>query len=109
MTIDPLGSSLGGDFTAMDRQTFGAQVVTKTLDYMNGQGSSENSLAPVDKASIGAAVVSKTLDYMNSGNQNGHAGDLGNSYEFQKEVLGAKANGLSAQVAGLGALTNIKI
>lgn len=102
MTIDPLGSSLGGDATTMDRQTFGAQVVAKTLDYMNGQSSPENSLAPVDKASIGAAVVSKTLDYMNSGSQPGHANDVSKEYGFQKDVLGA-------YTAGIGALTNIKI
>jgi hypothetical protein len=51
----------------MNRQTFGAQVVSKTLDYLNNSAGPGASLASVDKQSFGAAVVAKTLDYMNSG------------------------------------------
>jgi len=73
---------------AMDQQTFGAQVVTKTLDYMNNSG---QSLAPVDQQTFGAAVVNKTLDYMNSGGFGAGAADGGMSqtYNFSKDVLGA--------------------
>jgi hypothetical protein len=102
MSIDSIGGSQGGASSLTDSQTFGAQVVAKTLDYMNGQSSSSSMAAPVDKDSFGAAVVSKTLDYMNSGNQNGHTNELSNTYNFQKDVLGAHAT-------GLGALANIKI
>jgi len=102
MSIDSIGGSQGGASTLTDSQTFGAQVVTKTLDYLNGQSSNSGMAAPVDKESFGAAVVSKTLDYMNSGNQSGHASDMSNTYNFQKDVLGAQAT-------GLGAIANIKI
>lgn len=66
----------------IDQQTFGAAVVTKTLDYMNNARSTP---APVDGRSFGAAVVSKTLDYMNSPQPSGpnNAAD----YDFQKSVL----------------------
>lgn len=87
--------SVGGSFgaAAFDRQTFGAQVVTKTMDYMNGSSSSD--LAPVDKETFGASVVSKTLDYMNSGSI---GRDNSSLYDFQTSVLGA--------AAGLGGFVN---
>ncbi len=84
MTIDSIGNTLSTGPSAEDRQLFGAQVVTKTLDYMNNQGGSGNTLAPVDKASFGAAVVAKTLDYMNSG---GLGGGGNSDYDFQTKVL----------------------
>ncbi|KAB1440281.1 hypothetical protein [Pseudodesulfovibrio senegalensis] len=87
-------SSLGN---AMDQQTFGAQVVTKTLDYMNNSGSSP---APVDKASAEGALVSKTLDYMNSGSGSDKTG-MAQSYQFQKDVLGS--------YAGMGVINNLTI
>ncbi len=74
----------------MDSQTFGAAVVTKTLDYMNN--ASGNSYAPVDKQTFGAAVVSKTLDYMNSGSSGGQS-DMAQTYDFSSKVLGAVYNG----------------
>jgi hypothetical protein len=90
----------GLDSAPMDKQTFGAAVVTKTLDYMNGQSSSGMDAAPVDKQTFGAAVVTKTLDYMNSGE--GHDSGMAQSYDFQKSVLGSHAD-------AIGALANIKI
>lgn len=83
--------------SGLDQQTFGAQVVTKTMDYMNNSG---NTPAPVDKTSAEGALVSKTLDYMNSGSGSEKAG-MSQSYDFQKDVLSAHA--------GLGVLANITI
>ena len=90
----------GQDLAPLDKQTFGAAVVTKTLDYMNSQGSSAMDLAPMDKQTFGAAVVAKTLDYMNSGQGNDNG--MAQSYDFQKSVLGGHAE-------ELGALANIKV
>lgn len=80
----------------MDKQIFGAQVVSKTLDYMNN--SSGGGFAPVDKQTFGAAVVSKTLDYMNSGSMGGagSAGGMSQTYNFSKDVLGAYTSGIGA-------------
>ncbi len=86
-------SSLGN---ATDQQTFSAQVVTQTLDYMNNSGSSP---APVDKTSAEGDLVSKTLDYMNSGS--GSDSGMTQSYNFQKDVLGS--------YAGLGVINNLTI
>lgn len=41
------------------------------------------------KSTFGAEVVSKTLDYMNSSNSG--IGSMGQSYQFQKDVLNAYA------------------
>ena len=76
-----------------DSQTFGAQVVTKTMDYMNGTNFGSNmggasSLAPMDKQTFGASVVTQTLDTMNQ-----PMGDMNNSYDFQTQVLGAYTMG----------------
>ena len=79
-----------------DKQAFGAQVVTATLDAMNGVNTAQ-SMAPVDKQSFGAAVVTTTLDYMNSGSLGGGLGAGASSdYDFQKKVLegGLAAKGL---------------
>lgn len=74
--------SLSGSY--LDQQTFGAQVVSKTMDYMNDQGTS--SAAPYDADTFGAAVVSKTLDYMNTDST---SPSMDQSYSFQKDVLSA--------------------
>ena len=95
MSID----SIGGQSSAYDKSTFGAQVVSATLDTMNGQNPG-NSFAITDKESFGAAVVSKTLDYMNSGNS--HGSDMAQTYDFNKAILGGHA-------ASLGAITDINI
>lgn len=74
--------AMGGFSPIYDRDTFGAAVVAKTMDYMHGQGAQEAQ--PFDRETFGAAVVTKTLDYMNT--------DAGccrhdSSYDFQKDVL----------------------
>jgi hypothetical protein len=86
----PITSIAGSGGTAsFDRQTFGAQVVSKTLDTLNN--ASGQSVAPVDKETFGAQVVSKTLDYMNSGNNYGP--NNASDYGFQKSVLDAAYSG----------------
>ncbi len=98
-----------------DSQTFGAAVVGKTLDYMNGVASSPVQAvqavqaAPWDKQTFGAAVVSKTLDYMNSpglgstggsgsARSTGWSGSMSADYDFQKSVLGPAYSGAGALV-----------
>jgi hypothetical protein len=95
MSID----SIGGGSSAYDRQTFGAQVVSATLDTMNNQGPG-NSFAITDKESFGAAVVGKTLDYMNAGSS--PSSDMAQTYDFNKSVLGGHA-------ASLGAIYDVNI
>jgi len=73
-------------------QTFGAAVVSETLDIMNNSGGGSGML-PVDKASAEGALVSKTLDYMNSGTSAGDPTGMAQSYDFQTDVLGAYATG----------------
>ncbi|MCA1946010.1 MAG: hypothetical protein LDL30_12140 [Desulfovibrio sp.] len=103
MSIDSIGGT--GSSGVWDQQTFGAAVVSKTLDYMNNQGSSFAVAAPFDKQTFGAAVVGKTLDYMNSpsiatGSASGGADAMAQTYAFNKDVLGSYAS-------GIGALANI--
>ncbi len=81
MDIDGIS---GGSSRDIARQTFGAAVVGKTLDYMNG-GSSSNA-QPFDKETFGAAVVTKTLDTMNA-NTHRYQNQNQNSYAFQQDVL----------------------
>ncbi len=88
MSISSISGS--GGFTPFDRQTFGAQVVSETLDTLNNSSSSQ-SMAPVDKQTFGAQVVSKTLDYMNSGSNVGP--NNSSDYDFQKSVLDAAYSG----------------
>ena len=90
-------SGIGGQ-SAFDRQTFGAAVVSETLDTMNGTGS---GMLPVDKASTEGALVSKTLEYMNSGSMAGDPSGMGQTYDFSKSVLGA--------YAGTGSILNTMI
>jgi len=92
-------SGIGSLASAMDKQTFGAAVVTKTLDTMNNTATS--FYTPTDKQTFGAAVVSKTLDYMNSDSHKSSSStsEMGQTYNFSKDVLGAYAS-------GIGTLTN---
>lgn len=80
-------------------------IVSKTLDTMNNTPSSNmfstsgmspaGDAAPSDKQTFGAAVVSKTLDSMNSGSSGASAsGDMSQTYQFSKDVLGAYASGI---------------
>lgn len=95
MPYGPLRGAAG--LAAIQKQAFGAAVVSKTMDYMNnfsGSRGASFSAAPVDKQTFGAAVVSRTLDTLNSGqgytHRNQHANQLsGADYGFQKDVLGA--------------------
>ncbi|EHJ48994.1 hypothetical protein DFW101_2994 [Solidesulfovibrio carbinoliphilus subsp. oakridgensis] len=88
-------SSLGSLAAAMDKQTIGAEVVSKTLDAMNGF--SATSSTPTDKQTFGAAVVGKTLEYMNSGGTGSHAAsDMSQTYNFSKDVLGAYTSGVGS-------------
>ena len=93
-SLDTSFASQMGAGPIMDRETFGAAVVGKTLDYMNNQGP---SMAPVDGETFGAAVVNKTLDYMNApmaGASMGNTmGGMEQSYDFQTSVLGAAYSG----------------
>ncbi len=89
-----IGESGGGGIT--ERQAIGAEVVTKTLDTMNGMSGKSSSPAPVDRETAGAAVVSKTLDYLNAGKK--PSGSTGADYDFQKSVLGAAYSGKGALV-----------
>ena len=89
----------GFGFAAMNRETFGAQVVSKTLEFLNNSGGSgggfdsSGRFAPVDKQTFGASVVSQTLNNMNSGNgfggSKGFGGSVGSDFGFQTSVLGA--------------------
>lgn len=96
MSMDMTG--LGSMAAALNKQAFGAAVVSKTLDHMNNAGP---STAPVDAQSFGAAVVGKTMDYMNSGKGSG-ASSMSQTYDFAKDVL-------SAYAVGQGALVNMKV
>lgn len=88
MGIDGLGGQV-----PFDQQTFGAAVVSETLGIMNNSGSSPG-LAPVDQASAEGALVSKTLDYMNSGSSGDDLTGMSQSFNFQKDVLGAYAGSI---------------
>ncbi len=85
-------SSISGSSSGYGSDLFGAQVVSKTLDYMNNQGSGSD-YAITDKQSFGAAVVSKTLDYMNSGGSSGGS-DMAQTYDFNKSVLSGYMSGI---------------
>jgi hypothetical protein len=94
MDVNGMGAMAGA--MTRDRQMFGAQVVSKTMDYMNNQSGS-SSQAPVDGQTFGAAVVSKTMDYMNSGDNSGNGmSDMNQTYDFAKSVLSGYANGRGA-------------
>lgn len=105
-------SSTQQENQTMDRQTFGAAVVSETLDLMNTTSSGRmdssydfqkkvlgafagtttsggGSTAPMDKETFGASVVTSTLDAMNTD----MGGTTDSSYDFQTKVLGAYAEG----------------
>ncbi len=93
-----------GISTGMDGQTFGAAVVSKTLDTMNNVSFSP---APTDASTFGAAVVSKTLDYMNSGSLGGNASfgassGMDSSFDFQMSVLSPAYTGKGTILDSMG-------
>jgi len=81
MDINGISGNVSRGFA---KQSFGAAVVGKTLDYMNG-GSTSNA-QPFDKQTFGAAVVTKTLDTMNANNHRNQNRNQ-SSYSFQQDVL----------------------
>lgn len=86
------GISNGNGAVALDRQSFGAQVVTRTLDTLNG--ASPSAPAPVGRQGFGAAVVAGTLDALNVNQAGGKgAAQTASDFDMQKKVLGAHATG----------------
>ncbi len=81
-----------------DKQTFGAQVVSSTLDIMNNSGDSQDLGGIGDKKTFGAAVVTKTLGYMHN-NKGGGQGSSSNLFNVNQSVLGA-------YYGGTGGITN---
>lgn len=100
MNTDSL-SSMGSAASYLDRQLFGAEVVSKTLNNLNGDFGS-SSMSPVDRQSFGAAVVDNTLKLMNSGTGASNMGGMSQTYNFAKDVLGG-------YMSGVGALTDLSV
>ena len=69
--------------------------LSSSYSLANTSQDSTFSLAS-DKESFGAAVVSKTIDYLNSGSSNSHGSDMAQTYDFNKTVLGGHAASLGA-------------
>lgn len=86
---------MGISFSNALGATASYEVVSKTLDNLNDYGAS-STYAPTDKQTFGAAVVSKTLDYMNSGPGSSMTKDMSQTYGFSKDVLGAYASGIGS-------------
>ena len=67
------------------------------------------------KQEFGAQVVTKTMDYMNSSTVNSSDSGMSQTYDFNKSVLGAEAEGaqkmadLLSMNTGKGKLTNFNI
>lgn len=62
--MDEMTASVASLASASDRQVFGAQVVAKTLDYMNqnqGQSSGQNADYDFQKSVLGAAYSPKGI------------------------------------------------
>jgi hypothetical protein len=49
-----------------------------------------------DRQVFGAQVVSKTLDYAHAGSASGMGSGMSQTYDFSKDVLGAYASGKGA-------------
>ena len=65
-----------------------------TMNHAGSSPSSDFALN--DKQSVGAAVVSKTLDYMNAGSGSSASKDMSQTYQFSKDVLGAYTSGVGS-------------
>lgn len=65
-----------------DTKTFGAAVVGKTIEYLNGTSSPADKA--FDKETFDAALVTMTIDTMNK-NEERHKDHT--TYTFQKDVL----------------------
>lgn len=63
--MSEISASVASLASASDRQVFGAQVVTKTLDYMNqnhGSSSGHNADYDFQKSVLGAAASKAIVD-----------------------------------------------
>ena len=59
-TMDAMSGNGGLTFAPVDKQTFGASVVTRTLDFMNQQdGFGSNADYEFQKDVLGAAMLGK--------------------------------------------------
>ncbi|MFP5258786.1 MAG: hypothetical protein ACLGQH_07160 [Acidobacteriota bacterium] len=65
-------------------------------DAGSSSGTSATGFAPTDKQTFGAAVVSNTLDNLNSGSGSSAAKDMSQTYQTSKDVLGAYASGIGS-------------
>jgi hypothetical protein len=69
----------------------------------------------MSKQEFGAQVVTKTMDYMNSSSTDNYESGMSQTYDFSKSVLGAQADGaqkmveLQSMATGKGKLTNFNI
>ena len=87
-----MGAETAGSIVTKTLDTF-----NNTSSSGTGGTSSTDSFAPTDKQTFGAAVVSKTLDYMNSGSSGSSASsDMSQTYQFSKDVLGAYTSGIGS-------------
>lgn len=85
---NPLSAEVAGGIVTKTLDTF------NSMPSSSGP-SAAGDAAPFDKQTVGAAVVDKTLDYMNSGSSGATASsDMSQTYQFSKDVLGAYASGI---------------
>jgi hypothetical protein len=85
---NPVSAEIAGGIVTKTLDTF------NSMPSSSGT-SSAGDAAPFDKQTFGAAVVDKTLDYMNSGSSGSSASsDMSQTYQFSKDVLGAYASGI---------------
>jgi hypothetical protein len=85
-----LGAEIAGGIVTKTLDTFNNTSTSSGT-------SAADTAAPFDKQTFGAAVVDKTLDYMNSGtgsSSSSTASDMSQTYQFSKDVLGAYATGI---------------
>ncbi len=89
------GAEIAGGIVSKTLDTMN-NMPSSTMSSSFGS-SSAGDAAPVDKQTFGAAVVGKTLDYMNSGSMGSPASsDMSQTYQFSKDVLGAYASGIGS-------------
>lgn len=86
--ISPIGGMGGLSGGVTDRQTFGAAVVTQTLNNMNGGGAM--GPAPFDRQTFGASVVSNTLNNLNQPMPGqSMTSDMSQTFNASQQVLSA--------------------
>ena len=83
------GAAIAGNIVTKTLDTY------NNMDATSSGSTTSGEFAPTDKQTFGAAVVDKTLDYMNSGSSGSSASsDMSQTYQFSKDVLGAYASGI---------------